>query len=104
MSKKFQNPIEKWYTLNTQIHDPSFFCLGAATFIKSGGVKLILMAKTFPLIEMMRSCQKGEKARGATIEVLIENISFLSFTNASNLVSLFSVSRYIVYKLSKREG
>jgi hypothetical protein len=47
---------------------------------------------------------KEVKAGGTTLEVLIENISLLNFTNASNLVSLFSVSRYIAYKLSKREG
>ena len=106
LSKKFHYPIEKWHTSNTQIHDRSLSCLRAATFIKSGEVKLVLMAKTFSLIEMMRSCflVKGVKARSTTLEVLIENISFLNLTNASNLVSLFSLSRYIAYKLSKREG
>jgi hypothetical protein len=42
-------------TLNTQIHDRSFSCLGTGISIKIGEVKLILWAYTSPFSIMMRS-------------------------------------------------
>ena len=57
---KFNRKIvarDKIDTPNTQIHDNSLSCLGTGTSIKSGGVKLILLAQTFPFSEMMWSCK-----------------------------------------------
>ena len=34
---------------STEIYDCSLFCLGTGTSVKSGGVKLVLWAQTFPL-------------------------------------------------------
>ena len=39
------------------IHDRSLFLLGTGISMKSGGNKLILFAKNFPLSEMTRSCK-----------------------------------------------
>jgi hypothetical protein len=49
---KFNRKIvarDKIDTPNTQIHDNSLSCLDTGTSIKSGGVKLILLAQTFPI-------------------------------------------------------
>jgi hypothetical protein len=43
LSEQFQNPIEvKIDTPNPHIHDRSLPWLGAATSVKSGGIKLVL--------------------------------------------------------------
>ena len=44
-------------TPNTQIHDRSRSWLGPATSMKCGGVKLVLLAPTSPLSEMMQACK-----------------------------------------------
>jgi hypothetical protein len=44
-------------TPHTQIHDRSFSWLDTGTSIRSGVVRLVLLAQNSPLSEMMRSCK-----------------------------------------------
>ena len=48
---------QKQKSLNTQIHDHSLYMLGTGMSIKTGGVKLVLWAQTFPLSEIMWTCK-----------------------------------------------
>ena len=54
--QKSNSKLVEWselYTTDTQIHNRTLSCLGKGTWIKYGGVKLVLWAKTSILSEMM---------------------------------------------------
>jgi hypothetical protein len=55
---EFQNPIAKSLrdTINTW-YTNTWLCVHAFQWMKSGGVKLVLCAKTSSLSQMMRSCK-----------------------------------------------
>jgi hypothetical protein len=56
-SNKNITESDKIDILNTQIHDCSLSWLGTGTSIKSGRVKLVLLAYTSTISEMMLSCK-----------------------------------------------
>jgi hypothetical protein len=56
-SNKNITESDKIDILNTQIHDRSLSWLGTGTSIKSGRVKLVLLAYTSTISEMMLSCK-----------------------------------------------
>ena len=101
---------------NTQIHDRSLFWLGTDTSIKSGGVKLVLLVKTFLLMEccghasafhVWEKCQPSHKTYASMTWLIATDAIFTPLKllwwrkYINNILSywLFLLQRHIVSKV-----